>query len=152
LSKILPEADSIRDWTPALGNVYKKPAPPNETEESTKPANKNTNNNSSVEAAMQASLEEAFFRHIKFGHEYMDEKVVTGEPGNFHFSTVPKPTSKPLPTTISSNTAKTTPAVEATKVDEKKGGKATDKSPKTTTNMPAKPKRRKSKGGPASAS
>ena len=99
---------------------------------------------------MQASLEEAFFRHKKFGGDYMDQKIVTGEPGNFKFSTTTKPASKPQPTT--SGAPKPAPlAVETVKPgDDKKVVKA-DKSPKTP-NMPAKPKRRKSKGGPASAS
>jgi mediator of RNA polymerase II transcription subunit 6 len=166
LSKVLPAVDSIRDWDPALGNVYKKPPQP-ETDDSklakATPGTGKKKKNAALDAAINAAREEAFFVHQKYGGDYMDEKVVTGEPGNFKFTYV-KPSSTAAGrqhpagagTAASGNevlpkAGSETPATAegaGAKADEKKGAKG-GKSPKTP-HMP-KPKRRKSKGGPASA-
>jgi mediator of RNA polymerase II transcription subunit 6 len=101
----------------------------------------------STNTALDRLAEESFAISMKYGNEYSDENPITGRPGEFHLSstgrkekvTAPQPTKGPL----------TAPTVN-TKVpaDTKKDAKS-DKTPKTPT-MP-KPKRRKSKIGPAAA-
>ncbi len=99
------------------------------------------------ELSLERSAEEAFWVHMRHGGEYLDENPITGRPGEFHLSsTGRKPAVAPqaankTPTGIS---AMTGPPRLNTKVDDKKDGGKTEKTPRSA--MP-KPKRKKSKLG-----
>jgi len=88
--------------------------------------------------------EESFAIHMRYGGEYMDENPITGKPGDFHLSSTGRKDKaampQPGPSSILPNT-KAPPGSNPLARDEK-----SDKGAKVGT-MPAKPKRRKSKGG-----
>lgn len=157
MSKVLPTADSARTWTPALGNVYNQPAP-NRTDDAspTKPTDTTTAEgakvkDTSLNTELQRLAEESFFRHLKYGGDYTDEKPITGQPGNFHIASGRKDkaatSNKPTPVLPKADggiggLGLAGPGAKNGK--EKKEGK-TEKSPRPG-NAP-KPKRKKSKTG-----
>lgn len=158
MSKVLPTADSARTWTPALGNVYHQPTA-NRTDDSTleKPATTEAAGaaakvkDTSLNTELQRLAEESFFRHLKYGGDYTDEKPITGQPGNFHVASgrkektpaSSKPTPPALPKTDGGIGGLGLPGA-GKNGKEKKEGKP-EKSPRPG-NAP-KPKRRKSKAG-----
>lgn len=174
MSKVLPTADSARTWTPSLGNVYQSPAsddatPPAAGKSPTTTTTTTTTKagpgakikDTSLEAELQRLAEESFFRHLKYGGDYIDEKPITGQPGNFHVASgrkekagaANKPPALPtLPKTdggigglgLATATTAAAAAVGGKGGKEEKKGK-TEKSPRPG-NAP-KPKRKKSKAG-----
>ncbi|KAK0720008.1 mediator of RNA polymerase-like protein II transcription subunit 6 [Lasiosphaeris hirsuta] len=155
IAKILPIADGVQTWSPAMGRVYQTPtaqnAPLKDTREST-PMPEGLGKSSTAAASKTANsgldsrlILQSLMIHDRYGGEYMDENPITGKPGEFHLSStgrkeklsVPKPgplnlKDLPLP-------ALNTKVVESPLA---KSGKET-KSPKTPSLQ--KPKRRKSK-------
>ncbi|SPN97124.1 related to RNA polymerase II transcriptional regulation mediator MED6 [Cephalotrichum gorgonifer] len=89
MSKVLPAADSARTWTPSLGNVYRQSPTINRPDDNTPETTAKTTTKSkdtSLDAELQRLAEESFFRHLKHGSDYIDEKPITGQPGNFHIA------------------------------------------------------------------
>ena len=158
MSKVLPTADSARTWTPALGNIYNQPTA-NRTDDATpeKPTTMTAAidgakvKDTSLNTELQRLAEESFFRHLKYGGDYTDEKPITGQPGNFHIASGRKEraaaSNKPTPVLPKvdggiGGLGLTGPAGKNGK--DKKEGK-TEKSPRSG-NVP-KLKRKKSKAG-----
>ncbi|CAI4216848.1 unnamed protein product [Parascedosporium putredinis] len=152
MSKILPAADSVRTWTPSLGHVYRQPSATNKLEDiSTEksPAAKEEGSktkDTSLETELQRLAEESFFRHLKYGGDYIDERPITGQPGNFHVAStgrIEKPVKPPtLPNKVEGigGLGLPSPTVGKLAKEGKKDGKP-EKSPRPP-NMP-KLKRRK---------
>lgn len=98
-------------------------------------------------------LEESLQISLKYGDEYMDENIITGQPGDFHLSMagrkekdklmVPAPVKGPL-STPTKPAATATPTPLKTDIPPARKGSKSEKSPKTPGGAP-KPKRRKSK-------
>lgn len=152
--------DSARTWTPSQGDVYRQPSNANKAEdtpvEKSLPANEEEGaktKNSSLEVELQQLAEDSFFRHLKYGADYIDEKPITGQPGNFHVASTGrmekpvKPPILPVKTEGIGNLGLSGPAAGKNVKDVKKDGKP-EKSPRQP-NAP-KLKRRKSKPGPVS--
>ncbi|KAK3359756.1 MED6 mediator sub complex component-domain-containing protein [Lasiosphaeria hispida] len=155
IAKILPIADGVQTWSPAMGRVYQTPtaqaAPAKDARESTPmPESLGKSSTAATSKATNSGLDsrlilQSLMIHDRYGSEYMDENPITGKPGEFQLSStgrkeklsVPKPgplnlKDLPLP-------ALNTKVVESPLA---KSGKET-KSPKTPSLQ--KPKRRKSK-------
>ncbi|PNH47223.1 hypothetical protein VD0004_g1049 [Verticillium dahliae] len=163
LSKILPAVDSVRDWTPSLGNAYAQPAPTDlartqpgapskegtPAPENTAPTTKTTSPfaNKTTKSALDRLAEESFAIHLRHGGDYIDQNPITGRPGEFHLSSTGRkekaaPLQPPAPTATPQQPVKP-PALNTKQADEvKKEGKV-ERSPKTP-GVP-KPKRKKSK-------
>ncbi|OAA67676.1 Mediator complex, subunit Med6 [Cordyceps fumosorosea ARSEF 2679] len=183
ISKALPAAESARSWRPAGGHYYKPPraqasgpagalhaarARIQESKEATPTptgssggggANKGTSTTAPPNLEVQSLervAEEAFWVHMRYGGEYIDENPITGRPGDFHLSsTGRKPVTAPRsvaagqlgPAGIS---AMTGPPVRGGKADDKKDGgvaSAAAKGDKAARSAMPKPKRKKSKLG-----
>lgn len=163
MSKVLPTADSSRTWTPALGPVYRQPPAtrpdspaPEKPTTTTAAAGTAKPKDTSLDAELQRLAEESFFRHLKHGGDYIDEKPITGQPGNFHVASgrkektatpasgKPTPTPPVLPKVDGGIGGLGMGGVTGKSGKEKKEGK-TEKSPRPGN--AAKPKRRKSKHG-----
>lgn len=161
MSKILPTADSARTWTPALGNVYNQPAAARTDEIAPEKPTATTAGgggakvkDTSLDTELQALAEESFFRHLKHGGDYTDDKPITGQPGNFHVASgrkeIPAASNKPTPPMAPLKTdggiggLGLAPGAAGKNGKEKKDGKA-EKSPRPG-NAP-KLKRKKSKVG-----
>ncbi|KAM0324141.1 hypothetical protein ACHAQA_008333 [Verticillium albo-atrum] len=163
MSKVLPAVDSIRDWTPSLGNAYKQPAPTDLTRTQqgaaskegtpapdaavqTKTASASPFANKTTKSALDRLAEESFAIHLRHGGDYIDQNPITGRPGEFHLSSTGRkdkaaPLQPPAPAAVS--TPAKPPALNTKIAEEvKKEGKA-ERSPKTP-GVP-KPKRKKSK-------
>jgi len=154
MSKVLPTADSARTWTPSLGSVY-RPSPTPTTQpqggavEKTAPAKGEAPKvkNNTLETELERLAEDSFIRHLKYGGDYIDEKPITGQPGNFHVASTgrkEKPAKLPsLPTKTDgiSGLGLQGPAI----AKNGKEGKKAEKSPRPP-NAP-KPRRRKTKTG-----
>ncbi|KAI1798965.1 MED6-domain-containing protein [Daldinia bambusicola] len=156
LSKCFAAADNARTWSPALGHIYKtapsttnnrahalesKGATPipeaqgsKATSESKKP----------IQSAVDSRLaEHSFMLHMQYGGDYMDENPITGKPGEFHLtSTGRKDKLQPLALPNLDTSFKSPTITQPDKKDTKG-----DKTPKTPTGMPSKPRRKKSKAG-----
>ncbi|EKD16417.1 uncharacterized protein L3040_008518 [Drepanopeziza brunnea f. sp. 'multigermtubi'] len=172
LNKVATSMTTLPDFSPALGHVY-IPPPTSKRGKNVEPQlSRASKENTPLPEPLQASqkpppaaatigsnyldnrvLEEAINASMTYGDDYMDAIPVTGQPGDFHFSStgreakdklmVPGPVKGPLH--VPSKTAKPVPAPSPLKTNipaERKGSKA-EKSPKTPGM--AKPKRRKSK-------
>ncbi|MBE3043095.1 hypothetical protein IMZ48_11095, partial [Candidatus Bathyarchaeota archaeon] len=136
--------------------VYNQPTASRTEETPEKPTETSTGGgtkvkDTSLNTELQRLAEESFFRHLKYGGDYTDDKPITGQPGNFHVASgrkekpaaSNKPTPPVLPKTDSGIGGLGLPG--AGKIgEEKKEGKP-GKSPRAG-NAP-KPKRKKSKTG-----
>ncbi|KAJ9139371.1 Mediator of RNA polymerase II transcription subunit 6 [Pleurostoma richardsiae] len=151
IGKLFDSASSIQKWTPARGHVYQTPAAPRtnaiESRAATpipesvgKPAVQK-----SGRAAPDSRLaEESFAIHLKYGGDYMDENPITGKPGEFHFASTGRKDRLAVPQAGQAGALLPALNTKATENPLAKDGK-TDKTP-TKAGLPAKPKRRKSKG------
>ena len=172
MRKALPIAEGVRTWTPSRGHVYQQPTSPStrlkdadsKDPDTPLPDTQTTGpkttapSKAATDAALDRLAEESFAVHLKYGGDYIDENPITGRPGDFHLAKTGRKavaasavatdaaTLGPLPT-------RPAPAVGGggvtAKEDARREGKA-EKSPRT--GAPPKPKRRKSKAGPVSAS
>ncbi|KZZ98428.1 Mediator complex, subunit Med6 [Moelleriella libera RCEF 2490] len=168
LGKALPPAESIRTWRPSIGHVYQPPtntsgsfsfaagsrakAAQESTEGTPLPDGSNKqqqqyqqagSSRKNDEPELQRRAEEAFWIHMKYGGEYINENPITGRPGEFHLSStgrkaVPLPKKGPE----SGMGAMNGPAVNSKTDSSKKDAKA-PKTPKSATTP--RIKRKKSK-------
>ncbi|KAH6611553.1 med6 mediator sub complex component [Trichoderma cornu-damae] len=159
IAKALPAAEAARKWRPSTGHVYHLPASQASTAQP-KPQEPKEENAALDEARKPASAaarydapsldrvaEESFMTHLRYGGEYIDEIPITGKPGEFHLSsTGRKPVLPPQGAAPTGISAMSGPPMLNTKLDDKKDGKAADKTPKSAT-MP-KLRRKKSKMSP----
>ncbi len=156
MSKVLPTADSARTWTPSLGSVY-RPSPTTATQPQGAPTEKTAPakgeapkvKNNTLETELERLAEDSFIRHLKYGGDYIDEKPITGQPGNFHVASTgrkEKPAKPPTLPTKTDGISGLGLQGPATAKNGKEGKKA-EKSPRPP-NAP-KPRRRKTKTGSA---
>lgn len=168
LNKFISSAAALPDFSPALGHTYipppsasrlkstesqlaqasKENTPLPDSLQSKKPV---TSSNSSTFLSSRL-LEETLNISMKYGDEYMDENPITGQPGEFHFSSTGRKEKDKLIVPATGvkgplqTSAKATPAPPALKTDilpARKGSKS--KESPTKPGGPPKPKRRKSK-------
>ncbi|KAK3378299.1 MED6 mediator sub complex component-domain-containing protein [Podospora didyma] len=164
IAKILPTADNVQDWTPALGRVYHLPSTQtgavkhrehhddNSKEATPMPDTIGSGGKTGASSAAKVSalpdpllVEDALHIHDRYGGEYMDENPITGKPGEFHLSSTGRKEKLGAPKNVPPLALKHALPALNTKVGDNplaKSGKET-KSPKTPG--PQKPKRRKSK-------
>ncbi|KAK1760894.1 MED6 mediator sub complex component-domain-containing protein [Echria macrotheca] len=161
IEKIPAAVDSVQTWSPAKGRTYRTPPKPQHTQRDLDGRSTPLPDTSSQQQQARTTtadsdrdarlMFESFLIHERYGGEYIDQNPITGKPGEFHLSStgrkdklaVPKTNAPPLK-------PEALPALNTKVADSPlaKGGKET-KSPKTP-NVP-KPKRRKSKIGPAAS-
>ncbi|KAI5865565.1 MED6 mediator sub complex component-domain-containing protein [Durotheca rogersii] len=159
LNKCFPAADKARIWSPSLGHVYKStlnttasraqaleskgttPMPEGQGGNNSKvtPESKKTN-----QPVLDSRLaEQSLIIHMQYGGEYMDENPITGKPGEFHLSSTGRKDKLQTLGLASLNTSLKGPTGPGLDKKDAKG----DKTPKTPTGMPSKPRRRKSRAG-----
>lgn len=166
LNKFMSTAANLPDFSPALGHRY-MPPPSNRlkatesllsqgSKEATPLPGAVADTKKALSSANVLSsnyldvllLEESLNITLKYGEEYMDLDLITGQPGEFHLSTTGKkeklavPAAKiPEPAASAKTTAPPTPL--KTDIPPARKGSKADKSPRTPGS--SKPKRRKSK-------
>ncbi|KAI1477940.1 MED6-domain-containing protein [Daldinia eschscholtzii] len=156
LSKCFAAADNARTWSPALGHIYKtapsttnnraqalesKGATPMPEAQGNKaaPESKKT-----IQSAVDSRLaEHSFMIHMQYGGDYMDENPITGKPGEFHLTSTGRKDKLQTLTLPNLDTSFKTSTISQPDKKDTKG----DKTPKTPTGMPSKPRRKKSKAG-----
>jgi len=143
-----PSANQLKSAESQLGQASKENTPLPDSLQSKKPV---TSSNSSTYLSSRL-LEETLNISMKYGDEYMDENPITGQPGEFHFSSTGRKEKDKLIVPATGvkgplqTAAKVAPAPPALKTDippSRKGSKSKE-SPRTPGGAP-KPKRRKSK-------
>lgn len=164
LSKFVSQAATLSQFSPALGHTYPPPVaiakpkigemvstregtPMPDSQQSSKKPDASTQTDEQLSNQM---LADTINISLKYGDEYMDENLVTGQPGAFHLSksgkkdqekgklaapVIAKPAATPKPAPLAVKTDVPPPLI-------RKGSKV-EKSPKTPG--APKPKRRKSK-------
>lgn len=162
ISKVLPKVDSVRQWQPSSGHVYKLPSnqpqakqsKPQESKEDTPMPDATGKTTASApskndDISLERSMAEAFMTHARFGGEYIDENPITGRPGEFHLSSTGRKPAAPRIQTIQQggigNMGGT--ATEPKSADKKDGKEKTPKS--ATTPRLKRRKSNKNKGSTA---
>jgi mediator of RNA polymerase II transcription subunit 6 len=170
MNKFISTASSLPEFSPALGHTYMLPisnrlkATDSQLSQASKEntplpdalpgAKKALPSSNSSNYLSSRLLQESLQLSLQYGDEYMDETPITGQPGDFHLSSmarkdkdklmVPAPVNGPLSTPTKPTATPTPPALKTDIPPARKGSKS-EKSPKTPGGGPPKPKRRKSK-------
>ncbi|KAI4167425.1 MAG: hypothetical protein LQ343_007220 [Gyalolechia ehrenbergii] len=160
LNKVIATASALPSFTPALGHTYLPPAPralnPVTSKEGTpvpgsqdstsvKPASKQFLDQDLQSAQL---LQSSLNLSLRYGHEYMDDNPLVGEPGSFIITKTrdaQQPVSQPKAKPAAASTRPPTPQIKADVPEPKrKPSMGTERSP-TTPGTKEKKARRKSR-------
>lgn len=168
MNKFISTAASLPDFSPSLGHTYMPPsssrlrAPESQLSQASKEATPLPDSLPNAKKAPQTSANNTYLGNrllaetlnisLKYGDEYMDEKPITGQPGDFHLSTTGRtekdklmvPLPGKTPTSMETKPGASMPDLVTDIPPARKGSKG-DKSPKTPGGGTPKPKRKKSK-------
>ncbi|KAL8687272.1 MAG: hypothetical protein Q9218_006511 [Villophora microphyllina] len=171
LNKIAATASKLPIFTPALGHTYFPPAPKPLTSKTNAPMSQTSKESTPMPGAQDPSikpqsnpktlfdldmnsprlLRDSLNLSQAYGHEYMDENPLLGEPGSFIITTKPRevrqpaPQLKPKPLTLGTKRAKPQIKTDALEM-RRKDGLGAEKSP---TSAVTKEKKAKRKSRPA---